>query len=89
MEWSNGGDLLAYFNNNYKTLTVLEYTVIFFQILYTLAIIQIKFPYFKHNDLKANNILIHTYERLENKYYVYEIDGVKYNIPDVGINIYI
>ena len=43
---------------NFTKLTVKEWRVMFFQILSVLAIIQTKYPTFRHNDLKANNILI-------------------------------
>lgn len=88
-EWAHGGDLLDFFRNNYNKLSELEYTVIFFQLLFTLWIIHKYFPNFKHNDLKANNVLINTYQKKINCSYVYTFDNIKYNIPDVGISIYL
>ena len=50
--------ILEYIRKNKDTLTVKEWRVIFFQILSALSVIQNKYPGFRHNDLKANNILI-------------------------------
>jgi serine/threonine protein kinase len=69
-EWANGGDLLDYLRSNYKTMTTKHWRTILFQILSVLAIIQNKYPGFRHNDMKANNILIHTIDiDNENKKY--------------------
>ena len=87
-EWANGGDLLDYIRNNYEKMTLRDWKVIFFQILFTLALIQIKYPTFRHNDMKANNILVQlTQNTTENKYYSYKIDKYKFIIPDIGIQI--
>ena len=51
------GDLLEYIRNKHSEINFKFWKVIFFQILSTLAVIQAKFPEFRHNDLKANNIL--------------------------------
>ena len=58
-EWANNGDLLDYLRKNYKSLGLKEWRVLIFQILSVLAIIQAKYPSFRHNDMKANNVLIH------------------------------
>src|SRR5205807_1708895 len=58
-EWANKGDLLDFIKKNYKEFTLLHWKSFFFQIISVLAVIQSKFPSFRHNDLKANNILIH------------------------------
>lgn len=58
VEWCNGGDLLDYIRHNYQTMTCEIWSNIFFQIVYTLARIHKRYPNFRHNDLKANNILI-------------------------------
>ena len=36
-EWCNGGDLLDYIRKNYATMTLKQWIVIIFQILFTLA----------------------------------------------------
>jgi hypothetical protein len=85
-EWANGGDLLDYLRINYTTLKLKEWRIIFFQIISTLAIIQTKYPNFRHNDLKANNILVYNLEITDNtKYFIYNINGIRYMVPNIGI----
>lgn len=85
-EWADGSDLLEYLRENFTKLSVKEWRVIFFQILSVLAIIQEKYPTFRHNDLKANNILIQKIQK-KNKYntYKYTINNNEYFIPNTGI----
>jgi serine/threonine protein kinase len=85
-EWANGGDLLDYLRKNYKLLKTKEWKVIFFQILSVLAIIHKRYPAFRHNDMKANNILIHNVD-INKKKYMYEINKQKYIIPNIGFQI--
>jgi serine/threonine protein kinase len=87
-EWANGGDLLDYIRDNYKNMKLKEWKVIFFQILSVLAVIQKKYPAFRHNDLKPNNILVQTSE-IKNKSlrFRYVINGHEYYIPDIGVQI--
>ncbi|AYV79683.1 MAG: serine/threonine protein kinase [Faunusvirus sp.] len=87
-EWANGGDLLDYIKNNYKTMTTRIWRVIFFQILSVIAIIQKKYPGFRHNDLKANNILIQKISHLpKSNRFIYEINDICYCVPNIGIQI--
>tara|TARA_B100000767_G_C19777625_1_gene543641 strand:+ start:6116 stop:7318 length:1203 start_codon:yes stop_codon:yes gene_type:complete len=89
-EWANNGDLLDYLRKNYKNLGLKEWRVLLFQIISVLAIIQAKYPSFRHNDMKANNILIHKIGKNKiskfNKYQ-YKINGQKYIIPNIGYQI--
>jgi serine/threonine protein kinase len=85
-EWANGGDLLDYLRKNFKLLKTKEWKVIFFQILSVLAIIHKRYPSFRHNDMKANNILIHNVD-INKKKYMYEINKQKYIIPNIGFQI--
>jgi hypothetical protein len=87
-EWANGGDLLDYIRDNYKNMKVKEWRVIFFQILSVLAVIQKKYPAFRHNDLKPNNILVQTSE-INNKTlkFRYVINGFEYYVPNIGAQI--
>ena len=57
-EWANSGDLLDYIRNKYKKFKLNTWRTLIFQILSVLAIIHAKYPSFRHNDLKANNLLI-------------------------------
>lgn len=89
-EWANGGDLLDYIRKNYKKMTLEQWTVIIFQILYTLASLHKKFESFRHNDMKANNILVRfTDSDYAEKLYNYRMDddNIKFKIPDIGIQI--
>jgi len=86
-EWANGGDLLDYIRKNLDTMKLLEWKVIFFQLVSTLAVIQSRFPGFRHNDLKANNILVHRTERHRGNQYTYELFGKTFRVPNIGTQI--
>ena len=87
-EWADGGDLLDFFRKKYNSLKVKEWRVLFFQILSVLAVIQSKYPNFKHNDLKANNILIYNLNNIDqNKFFIYNINNQKYIVPNIGFQI--
>ena len=87
-EWADGGDLLEYIRKNHKSMTLKEWRVIIFQIFSALAVIQTKYPGFRHNDLKANNILIQKIEsRNKNNKFKYKINGRIYILPNIGIQI--
>lgn len=89
-EWADGGDLLDFLRKNYKNLPLKYWVTIFFQILSTLAVIQEEYPEFRHNDLKANNILlqkINSNDDNKNKkkfHFTYELCGEIFNVPDIG-----
>ena len=87
-EWANGGDLLDYIRKNYKSMKVKHWRTIFYQILSVLAIIHTKYPSFRHNDMKANNILIHSIDvDEENKKYLYKINNQTYIVPNIGFQV--
>jgi serine/threonine protein kinase len=87
-EWANGGDLLDYIRKNYKSFKVKHWQTIFFQILSVLAIIHAKYPGFRHNDMKGNNILINLIDINEmNKKYLYKINKQNYVVPNIGFQI--
>ena len=68
-------------------MTLKVWRVILFQILSVLAVIQAKYPGFRHNDLKANNLLIHSIEsRNKNNKFKYKINGQTYIIPNNTVN---
>lgn len=85
-EWADGGDLLDYIRKNYQSFKIKHWRVIFFQILSVLATIHSKYPDFRHNDLKANNILVQLIDEKSEKY-KYMIDDQKYIVPNIGIQI--
>ena len=62
--------------NKHKRLTFYQLQVILFQIIYTLATIQRRFPSFRHNDLHLSNVLVQnldtgTLTRAVNHYCMY------------------
>lgn len=87
-EWANAGDLLDYIRNNYKTFKIKHWRTMFFQFLSVLAIVQAKYPGFRHNDLKANNLLVNeiSISSTDNKY-CYKINKQMYNVPNIGFQI--
>ena len=82
-EWANAGDFLDYLRKNYKNFKVKQWRCIFFQFLSVLAIIQSKYPNFRHNDLKANNILVHKISKTNNSF-TYKVVGKTYIVPNIG-----
>jgi len=86
-EWANGGDFLDYLRKNYKILKLIYWKTLLFQILSVLAVIQNKYPDFRHNDMKANNILVHRIECHKNNKFKYKINGQKYIVPNIGVQL--
>jgi serine/threonine protein kinase len=57
-------------------------------LLSVLAVIQKKYPGFRHNDLKANNVLIQKIDmRNKNNKFKYKINDKDYIVPNIGIQI--
>ena len=87
-EWANRGDLGMFLKKNYKKLQLIHWQCFFFQLFSVLAIIQSKYPEFRHNDFKANNILISKTDTC-NKRFLYKVGGKEYLLPAIGYCIYI
>jgi serine/threonine protein kinase len=85
-EWASGGDLLDYLRKNYKTFKIKHWQTLFFQILSVLAVITTKYPGFRHNDLKTNNLLVDINDMSARKY-KYELNGQNYIVPNIGFQI--
>lgn len=85
-EWANRGDLLDFIRKNYKEFTLIHWKVFFFQIISVLAVIQSKYPSFRHNDLKANNILVHKISQ-RGTHFQYTVNKCKYVLPNIGYRI--
>ena len=82
-EWANSGDLLDYIRKNHQKFKLKHWRSIIFQFLSCLAVIQEKYPSFRHNDLKANNVLVHTIPKSKtNNKFMYKINGQKYIVPN-------
>ena len=87
-EWANNGDLLDYIRKNFKSFKLKHWRAICYQFLSCLAIIQAKYPSFRHNDLKANNVLVHKIPKTKkNNKFLYKINGQKYVVPNIGFQI--
>ncbi len=87
-EWANAGDLLDYIRRNYKTFKINHWRTLFFQFLSVMAIIQAKYPSFRHNDLKANNLLVNEIGTTHsNSKFQYKINGQSYIVPNIGFQI--
>jgi hypothetical protein len=86
-EWANRGDLGMFLKKNYKKLQLIHWQSLFFQLLSVLAIIQSKYPSFRHNDFKANNVLISKTEAC-NKRFLYKVGGKNYLLPAIGYCTY-
>lgn len=89
-EWCNGGDLLDYIRKNHNKMLLKHWIVIIFQILFTLALIHQKYPAFRHNDMKANNILVQlttTREEQSTSRYSYLMNKTRFVVPNINLQI--
>lgn len=59
--------------------------VILFQVCYTMAAIYMRFPHFRHNDLKDDNVLLH--EGPTEGCTAYTIHGSTFYVPNVGLTV--
>lgn len=85
-ESSNRGNLDDYIRKNQKKFEPIHWKVFFFQLISTLAIIQSKFPSFRHNDLRPVNIMLSKINKSV-EYYKYKVCGLKYKVPNIGYQI--
>ena len=86
-EWATRGDFLDYVRKHYKNFKLIHWKVFFFQIISTLAVIQSKFPSFRHNDLKANNILVTKVPKKDGSMSIYKVNSSEYIVPNIGYQI--
>ena len=85
-EWANRGDFLDYIKKNYHLFTPIHWKVFFYQLISTLAVIQAKYKSFRHNDMKANNILV-TKISSRVPHFTYTITGNVYRVPNIGYQL--
>lgn len=86
-EWCDRCDLGMFLRERYKLLRLIHWKCLFFQIIITIAQIQQKYPEFKHNDLKLNNILIQ--KSICTHHCAYRIDNLFFDVPPIGYMIYL
>lgn len=81
-------DLLDYIRNNYATMTYKQWRIIIFQLLSTLATIHSKYPTFRHNSLKPNDVLVKKVPvNGHSEVFKYCIDSKNFYIPNIGLQI--
>lgn len=78
-ELANEGDFLNYIRTHSKQIKPSYWKIFFFQLLSVLAIIHLQFPAFRHNDLKANNILLQKMSTPSK--FTYTINNRRYILP--------
>ena len=85
-EWSNRGIFDDYVKRYHKKFQPIHWKVFFFQLISTLAVIQSKYPSFRHNNFNLKNVMI---ARIPNrvKNYKYIVCGSKYCVPNIGYQI--
>lgn len=87
-EYIEGGSLDSWIYDIYENdddISDKDWRIIVFQLIYTIAIIQ---HYYRmmHNDFHYGNILMDTsVKKIEGQYFVYDIDGQTYYIPNNGL----
>jgi hypothetical protein len=86
-EWADGGDLLDFLKEHYKKLKLIHWKVLFYQLFSALAIIQEKYPAFRHNDLKANNLLVNLINTDKKGIFKYHLKNQYFIVPNVGFSI--
>jgi hypothetical protein len=79
-------NLFNIFHDKSIEITDNDIKVLIFQVLHTLAIIQERYPLFKHNNLDLKNIYCYLKEKNSNMY-DYILDDNKYIIPNIGFEI--
>ena len=82
-EYVNNGTLHEFLKNNKKNLLPIHFRTIITQVLYNLYRIQKKYPTFRHNDLHAENILIHTSRPSRIK--LLKVNNTQLRVHDIGL----
>ena len=87
--YTNISNYIELFLKNYNKFEFIKIiNRIIFQVIYTLAVIQHKYPNFIHNDLFLRNIMAITETKYNNNEYVeYKYNNIKYYFPANGIYI--
>ena len=94
-EYANCGDLLSFIKRNLNLGKIINLEIwrnILFQIIFNLELLQTNFIGFRHNDLKANNILIsEIIISKKNGGITYKISNPEKNfhLPNIGYRIFL
>ena len=87
-EWTNCGNLSDLLKKHMKTtkFTEMHWKSFFFQIISVLAVIQYKYPEFKHNSFKLNDIIVDKIYNMK-KNFTYIIAKKKYIVDNICYQI--
>lgn len=83
-EWCTRGDFNTFINNPRHKISPDHWRVFLFHIFITLAIIHKEYPTFRHNDLKANNILVFKGDSEQDYSRQYIFNDVEFKVPYIG-----
>jgi len=91
-EWANSGDFLDFIKKKYEKFKPIHWKTFLFQIISTLAVIQSIYKKFRHNDFKANNILVHKTDFKNNDgsikdFFIYIIGESEFIVPNIGYQL--
>lgn len=92
-EWADLGDLTDYIKANHRKWSLETWRALLFQMIAMIALIQEKYPTFRHNDLSMSNILLGSTRKQQLDetelagYYKYNIGGKQYCVPDIGFRV--
>ena len=92
-EWADLGDLTDYIKANHRKWSLETWRTLLFQMIAMIALIQEKYPTFRHNDLSMSNILLGSTRKQQLDetelagYYKYNIGGKQYCVPDIGFRV--
>ena len=82
MEPANCSDMRAHLSSTLTQQFRTQLKPLLFQICYTLAAILLRFPNFRHNDLKDDNILLH--KSTSSGFTRYIVYGKTFYVPNIG-----
>lgn len=85
-EFPNRLNVKDFLINNYQKITPAHWKVFFFQILSCLAVIQSKYPSFKHNNLKLDNVYVNK-NPTNKSLFTYEICNNTFKVPNIGYQL--
>ena len=92
-EWCSLGNLSTFLRQESNLFRENHHywDILLFQLVYTLTIIQTKYPSFRHNDLHLKNILVQKTNSHHSENYLYHLklhgQELHYIIPDIGFQI--
>lgn len=86
-EWVGRDNLFNFIRRYYNRIQLIHWKVLFFQLISTLAVIQSKFPAFRHNNLSVSNVLVHKTKAESKPAFQYRVLKKNYLVPDIKYSI--